>query len=351
MATRPSRRLPSEDSAPRSAGPLPSSGPLSSAPLSSTAATSGFIPAAGAERQPSRLGGERLPSDGGMADFSDELEEIKREIVESRALTIKTNNLVNGLAADIHAIGKRQQGYERSLKFSSVGFYVVVLGLVLAGAKVVVDARVEAEHASVQALSDSVERLEKEIKLLQSREEARAQTERRAAEFQQLIVTQNHAEVLERWPEISKLNLTRTERVTFERAVERFRNELSVIAYHAGLDHVRAQRWHEAERSLRSSLENKDDAAHADEARYQLARALKMLGRQREAISILIELSEGPAAREVTDDATLLLAQAQIDIEAWNDAKNTLRNFVRRFPSSPSWRQARSELAKLKLDH
>lgn len=298
-----------------------------------------------------RLSGERLPGDGDMDDFGEELEEIKREIVESRALTIKTNNLVNGLSADIHGIGKRQQGYERSLKFSSVGFYAVVLGLVLTGAKVVVDARVDAERTAAKELKDNVERLEKEIKLLQAREEARAQAERRATEFQELVASQNRAEVIKRWPEISKLDLTRTERVTFERAVERFRNEMSVISYHAGLDHIRAQRWHEAERALRASLESKEDAAHADEARYQLARALKTLGRQREAITILIELSEGSATREVTDDATLLLAQAQIDIEAWNDAKNTLRNFVRRFPSSPNRNQARTELAKLKLDH
>lgn len=286
-----------------------------------------------------------------MDDFGEELEEIKREIVESRSLTIKTNNLVNGLSADIHGIGKRQQGYERSLKFSSVGFYALVLGLVLVGAKVVIDARVEAERALTQGLSDSVERLEKEIKQAQSREEARAQAERRAVEFHELVANQNRAEAIKRWPEVSKLTLTRTERVTFERAIERFRNEMSMIAYQTGLDHIRAQRWHEAERALRSSLENKEDAAHADEARYQLARALRTLGRQREAISILIELSEGSAAREVTDDATLLLAQAQIDIEAWNDAKNTLRALVRRFPNSPQRNEARAELARLKLHH
>jgi TolA-binding protein len=289
--------------------------------------------------------------DANRDDFAEELEEIKREIVESRALVIKTNNLVNGLSADIHGIGKRQVGYERNLKFSSVGFYAVVLGLVLTGAKVVVDARVDAERVASKQLKDDVERLEKEIKLLQAREEARAQAERRAAEFQELVSQQNRAEVIKRWPDLSKLDLTRTERVTFERAVERFKNEQSVIAYHQGLDHVRAQRWHEAERALRSALDSKDDASHADEARYQLARALVALGRQREAITILIELSEGSVAREVTDDATLLLAQAQIEIEAWNDAKNTLRNFVRRFPNSANRNQARNELAKLKLDH
>ena len=300
---------------------------------------------------PPERSSQRLPTDRNLDDFGEELEEIKREIVESRALTIKTNNLVNGLSADIHGIGKRQQGYERSLKFSSVGFYAVVLGLVLTGAKIIIDARVDAERSARKDLEDNVERLEKEVKLLQGREEARAQAERRAAEFQDLIAAQNRAEVIKRWAEVEKLDLTRTERVTFERAVERFRNELSVIAYHTGLDHVRAQRWHEAERALRSSLENKDDAAHSDEARYQLARALRTLGRQREAISMLMELSDGATTREVTDDATLLLAQSQIDIEAWNDAKNTLRNFLRRFPNSPNRNEARTELEKLRLDH
>lgn len=286
-----------------------------------------------------------------MDDFGEELEEIKREIVESRSLTIKTNNLVNGLSADIHGIGRRQLGYERSLRFSSIGFYALVLILVLAGAKLIIDARLEAERSLAKELKDDVAGLEKEIKLLQAREEARALSERRAIEFNELITSQNRAEAVKRWPDMAKLPLTRTERATFERAVERFRNEMSLMAYHAGLDHIRAERWHEAERALRSSLENKEDAAHADEARYQLARALRTLGRQREAITILIELSEASSNREVTDDATLLLAQSQIDIQAWNDAKTTLRTFARRFPNSPHRYQARTELARLKLFH
>jgi TolA-binding protein len=286
-----------------------------------------------------------------MDDFGEELEEIKREIVESRSLTIKTNNLVNGLSADVHGIGKRQQGYERSLKFSSVGFYTLVLGLVLLGAKLVVDARVDAERAVAKELRDDVERLEKEIKLLEAREEARTQAERRANEFQELITSQNRSEVLKRWPEVSKLALTATERLNFERAVERFRNEMSVAAYNTGLDLVRAERWHDAERALRASLDNKQDAPHADETRYQLARALRALGRQREAVSLLLELTEGSTSSEVTDDAMLLLGETQIDLEAWNDAKNTLRSFLRRFPNSPLRTAAHADLAKLKEDH
>jgi TolA-binding protein len=45
------------------------------------------------------------------------------------------------------------------------------------------------------------------------------------------------------------------------------------------------------------------------------------------------------------------LAQAQEDIQAWNDAKNTLRSFIRRFPRSPHALEARMKLAEIQLQH
>ena len=44
---------------------------------------------------------------GAMHEVDDELRDIKREIIESRGLVIKTNNLTNALSADIKSIAKR----------------------------------------------------------------------------------------------------------------------------------------------------------------------------------------------------------------------------------------------------
>lgn len=286
-----------------------------------------------------------------MDDFGEELEEVRREIVESRALTIKTNNLVSGLGADVRGISRRQQAYERSLRISSVGFSVLVVALVLIGAKIVVDARVDAERTRSRDQRDRVARLEKELERLQAREESRARSEERAAKFYELVVAGKRAEVIAQWPDVSRSRLSRTERASFERAVKRFQNQRSMLDYQAGLDHARAKRWHEAERSLRSSLRRGSDSPHADEARYQLARALRTLGRQREAIALLLGLTESSKNRDVLDDATFLLAEAQTDMEAWNDAKSTLRSFLRRFPKSSHRSRARSSLAKLELYH
>jgi TolA-binding protein len=51
------------------------------------------------------------------------------------------------------------------------------------------------------------------------------------------------------------------------------------------------------------------------------------------------------------DDATFLLAECLIDIQAWNDAKSTLRSFIHRFPDSPYLNDARMALADISLKH
>lgn len=286
-----------------------------------------------------------------MDEFSTELEEIKREIVESRALTIKTNNLVNALAADLKSIAKRQQGYERRFTIHSTTAYVVVVAVSLVIIKFAWDFRVEAMRSDNRQTRESVARLEKQVETLEAREEARTRTSRQATQFWELVEQNQRREIVKQHETVAKLPLTRVEKAVFARATAKAKNELSLIAYQDGLDHVRTGRWHEAAQAFRESLEYGQDAAHAPRAQYQLARSLRQLNRQREAIPILVRLSTASADKEVMDDATYLLAESQLDIGAWNDAKGTLRSFIRRFPNSPHIGDARLKLADVQLKH
>ena len=83
-----------------------------------------------------------------MHEVDDELREIKREIIESRGLVIKTNNLTNALSADIKSIAKRQQSYERRISWNSATAYVVFVVVVFAALKLAWDARVDAINAT-----------------------------------------------------------------------------------------------------------------------------------------------------------------------------------------------------------
>ncbi len=286
-----------------------------------------------------------------MDDLADELRDLKREIIESRGLVIKTNNLTNALSADLRSLAKRQQQQERRLGLNSAAMYVAFLFVALVIIKFAWDARVDAVEAKTEETRRALERSLRDTKEGQKRDEDRARAEAHAAAFYELVRGAKRAEVVEQFETIKNEPLTKTELAVFADAAERARGELSVSAYHQGLDQARNGRWHEAQQAFEESLKYKDDAAHAPLARYNLADALRRLSRQRDAIPLLIPLSEASADKEIMDDATLLLAQCEIDIQAYNDAKNTLRGFLRRFPDSALANDARSLLADVSLHH
>ena len=72
---------------------------------------------------------------------------------------------------------------------------------------------------------------------------------------------------------------------------------------------------------------------------------------ERASVNKVLTVSEASADREVMDDATLLLAHAQLESQAYNDAKTTLRAFIRRFPKSPHINEAKAKLAETELFH
>src|SRR6476660_475378 len=77
-----------------------------------------------------------------MRDTDDEIREIKTEIIESRGLVIKTNNLTNSLAADIKSIARRQAVYERRFTLNSAVAYVLFATLSFVGLKLWSDVRI-----------------------------------------------------------------------------------------------------------------------------------------------------------------------------------------------------------------
>ena len=286
-----------------------------------------------------------------MHDEAEDLREIKREIVESRGLVIKTNNLTNALAADLKSISKRQIAFERRAVWNSAAanalFVLVVLGVV----KVAWDSRVDSVQAETKGAREKIGKLEADLRDAQKKSDERVKTESAAAAFYELVRAERRQELIDGFDTLRKEPITRAELAFFTDAVDRARSELSIRSYQLGLDHERTGRWHEAAVSFEDAVRQKDSASHVPSARFHLARAYRKLSRQRDAIPILTQLSEASPDKEIMDDATMLLAECLVDIQAWNDAKSTLRSFIRRFPDSKLLNDARMALADLSVKH
>lgn len=280
-----------------------------------------------------------------------DLLEIKREIVESRSLSIRTNNLVSALSADIKSISKRQLGYERRMTLHSTAAYVVTVLVVLGLSKIALDAQVASVRAESGDQSGRIRELEADLKAHEKREEQRETATREAGSIYDLIVNGNEKALLEKLPSAMALELSPIERRVFEDAGQRARRSLAVTSYQAGIEHLNKSRYHEASVALRDAIELEFNSPYTPSAMYHLALSYRALGEQKKAIPLLLTLTESSENAEILDEATLLLAECQADAQLYTDAKTTLRQFVRRFEKSPLRLEARTRLSELELKH
>jgi TolA-binding protein len=286
-----------------------------------------------------------------MLETEDELRDIKREIIESRALVIRTNNLTNALSADIKSIAKRQQEYERKLAWNGATAYVLFVVVLFGALKVAWDARVDQIRSETEQRASENDRLKRELRDAQKRDEERTRAEAHATVFYELVRQNKRAEMVEAWESLRHEPLSRTEAAVLGDAVERARNDLAGGAYQQGMDRLRLQRWQEAATSFEDALRLKDDSVIAANAKLGLGTSYRKLGRQRDAIPLLEQVAEGAADRELQDDALYEIANCQMELQAWNDAKTTWRALIRRFPDSRLTPEAKMVLAQISLVH
>ncbi len=287
-----------------------------------------------------------------MREFDDELREIRQEIVESRGLIIRTNNLVNTLSADLKSIAKRQHTYEKRLSWNSATAYVVFVIVVFAALKLAWNARVDAVRAETETRTVESDRLRKEAREFQRRDEERGRGELKAFAYAELIRQKKNVDVVEQFEAIKKEALSKTELALFTDAVERARNELAAREYQLGVERAKQQRWPEAAAALEESLRYKSDSSIAPSVRLALGEAYRRGGKPREAIRLLADLSESTAVdKEILDDALYQLAFSQTEAQEWNDAKTSWRALIRRFPDSHFVPEAKMQLAQLVLMH
>jgi len=276
-----------------------------------------------------------------MAEVDDEVREIKKEIIESRGLVIKTNNLTNALSADIKSIARRQAGYERVLSFNSAAAYVLFAVLAFLGLHMAYQVRVSNERAAKHTVERRAKRLRDEVQQFRVQIDQRLEAEARAETLYKLIREGHRAEAIAQYPRVATLDLSRAEAAFLRDAIARFRGELAMQQYRDGLNQARAGRWAEAARAFEESSHTDEHAPMAPEVQLALADAYGHLGRAREAIAILDALQHDPDARNLLDQIYMARARAQIALSEWEQARDTLRNLLRRFPASPLVKAAR----------
>lgn len=283
-------------------------------------------------------------------DGSGELKEIKKEIIEARGLIIKSNNLANSLNAEVRNIAKRQVGYERHLSWSSIVAYILFVILIWAGAQLAYNYR---QSTLEDALAAETKRAdEAEAKLAELEQEMgpkEHEQDKKLMELYELVRNKERQSALDAFQKINRDGLTPLENKLLTDVIESFKADLSMMHYARATDLVQEKKFAKAVEEFRESLRFKSDAGHATSAKIQMANALRLLGKPREAIAILQRLMEEHLDRELSDDAYWYLALAHEDAHQKDEARSVLLSLMRQFPESQYVRDARIRQAEIRL--
>jgi len=276
-----------------------------------------------------------------MRDVEDEVREIKKEIVESRGLIIKTNNLVNALGADIKSIAKRQAGYERRFKWDS-GIALAVIGvLTFLGLKLYYDAQLSAYRSDINNAETNAEELRVDFGDEVRRASERASAAAKAEKYYELIRARKRAEVVEQYVAMSKEALSPAEAAVFRDFEQQFRRDLSLEVYKKGLVLSESRNYTEAIKRFEQAIELDPDGSSDPAIRSALAFALRKDGRPAEALVLAQQVAEQETDTALQPDGWWLTALSARDVGDLDTSRDALRVLINKWPRSALSRDAR----------
>jgi len=282
-----------------------------------------------------------------MRDVDDEVRQIKKEIVESRGLIIKTNNLVNALGADIKSIAKRQAGYERRLNWNS-GVAIAVIGAIsFAGLKLYFDAQTGGMRSEMSATETTVEALRSDLGDEVRRASDRATAAAKAAKYYDLIRARKRVEVVREYPAMSKEALSPAEAAVFRDVEQRFRQDLSLEAYQKGLALMEAKKYVEAIKRFEEATELRPDGSHIPAVKHSLALSLRKEKRSAEALVFAQQVADQTTDSALQPDGWWLVALCARDEGDLDTARDALKTLIKKWPRSALSRDARPMLREV----
>ncbi len=264
-----------------------------------------------------------------------ELSDLRTEVYEARNLVIKSDNLLRTLHAEVKAVGKTQEQFEKRHLISSIGAYVLFAALA-AGAAILAGTAVSraAVETAEESLAEATERVQTaEVEAREAKEalEGRLEAERIAASIFQSISSEELDDQLAGLEKLDAFDMGRVPRILKELIEGRAREVRSNIvqsAWERGRRAFQAERMDAAVQDLEvvvrhsSAMPDDHEPARRATAAYYLGVAQNRLGAHQEAVRALrLYVDDENSPPSMLPYAHLLLGDSLVAIERPGEAR------------------------------
>ncbi len=270
-------------------------------------------------------------------DLLKPLDEVRKEVIESRNMTIKTDNALKTLHAELKAVSQQQQDFQKRSWFSSGVAYLGFIALCVGGAIALSNAKAANASADRERLEKQVTDLSAQVDKQRADATALASAEQTAAQIYKMMTTLTGDERLKGVDALAKTDLTKLS--TFERQVLQdraltLRKEVGAGILEKGKLAFRRQDWPETIEQLTRFMSMNPPEDDALEASFFLGNALLQSRKFEDSIKPLQRFVDGDKKAKNRDFAMLLLVQAYDTVGQKDKALEVTKDAVNSYPAS-----------------
>ncbi|HEY0882339.1 MAG TPA: tetratricopeptide repeat protein [Archangium sp.] len=265
------------------------------------------------------------------------LEELRREVVEARNMTIKTDNALKTLHAELKVVTTQQDAFQKRTWFATGAAYLLFTVLCVGGVIAVTNARSAGANAERERLEKQVVELNGTIDKLKTEINAQQGAEQQALQVYRQMTTLPGEERLKGIDALGKLDqakLSPFARLVLQDRAVLLRKEVGGAVLEKGKTAFRKQDWPETITQLNRFLSMDPVPEDMLEASFFLGNAYFQSRKFEDAIKHLSRFTEGDKKAKLRDFALMMLMQSY-DMTGQKDlAVASAREGLNNYPNS-----------------
>ena len=266
-----------------------------------------------------------------------ELTEIRKEVIEARNLVIKTDNLLKNLHAEVKAVGKRHEDFQKRQWISSAVAYALFAVLAVGGALMIASARTSTASAERERLEKAVAELTSQLEKQRAELAANQSAQRAAADVYKMMTTLQGDERLKGIDAKRVLDTTRLsalEKQALDDRAALLSKEIGDVAFERGKAAFRRSDMKAAAEDLARFMAMSPNEADALDASFFLGAAYNSMGQHAKAAPLLAHFVDKDRKSKTRDYAMVLLAHSYQETNQLDKSLATIRDALATYPAS-----------------
>ena len=282
-------------------------------------------------------------------DSGKAFEDIKREVIESRNLVIKTDSLLKNLHAELKLLGKQQGDFRKKIWVSSAAAYVLFALLCGVGAVSIGSLRASTAKAELSKAREVAEEAKVQMKEMREERQLREAALRQATDAFRTMSASQGDERLKGIEALSKLEVDKLPVLVREMLTdkaEQLKKEIGALAFERGKQAMRRQEFAVAIPAFTQFIDLKPPESDMLEASFQLGNALVQTRSHAAALEHLQRYVAANKRGRSREFAQLLLVQALDATGEKEEAAKVAREALDGNPSGEFASNFRNRLSK-----